>query len=71
MPEVIDVAEVLRNNPNIDPQELHRSMEILEGLKGRGVSGRNYELVPPFSGKRVQVVDTLAEEGNVSHLNRS
>ncbi len=71
MPEVIDVEEVLRNNPTIDPQELRASMEMLDGLKGRGVVGRSYELVPPFSGKRVQVVDTLAEEGNVSHLNRS
>lgn len=70
MPEVVDIEEVLRNNPDIDPQELQTSMEMLEGLKGRGVTGRTYDLVPPFSGKRVQVMDTITEEGNVSHLNR-
>jgi hypothetical protein len=69
--EVVEIEEVLRNNPTIDPQELRNSMEMLEGLKRRGMSGRGYELVPAFSGKRVQVVDTLVEEGNVRNLNRS
>lgn len=70
MPEIIDLEEILRNNPAIDPEELRRSMELQERLRGSGVVGRGYELVPPFSGKQVQVVDSLSEEQDITHLNR-
>ena len=72
MPEKINLAEVLAENPHVDPQQLNESMELLEKLRGCGVQGRGYELVPPFGGRRVQVVDTLTEDNDprTIHLNR-
>jgi hypothetical protein len=71
MPEKIDLAEIIKNNPQVDPRQLRESMELLEELRDRGVSERGYQLVPPFSGKRVQVVDNSSEDPRTVHLNRT
>lgn len=72
MPERIDLAELLKNNPQVDSQKLSESMELLEELRGSGVQGRRYELVPPFGGRRVQVADTRFGDNDprTIHLNR-
>ncbi len=68
MPERIDLAEIVKKNPHIDPKQLRESMELLEELRSRGVSERGYQLVPPFSGRRVQVIDNSAEDPRTVHL---
>ncbi len=71
MPQTVDLEEIIRNNPHVDPRQLRESMELLEELRKRGVSERGYQLVPPFSGKRVQVVDNSSEDPRTVHLNRT
>ena len=70
MPKKINLKKVLQDNPQIDPKKLRESLETQERLKDRGFTKRGYQLVPPFSGRRVQVVDILPDTGDVSHLNR-
>ena len=67
----IDLAEILKKNPNIDPQKLSESMRLLEELRNRGVSGRGYELAPPLGGKRAHVVGGSSEDPRIIHLNRA
>lgn len=70
MPKPLDLAEILKNNPQIDPEQLDQSIELLEELRNHGVSRRAYELVPPFAGKRVRVVDSSSEDPRTIHLHR-
>jgi hypothetical protein len=70
MPKKIELAEIIEKNPQVDPKQLRESMELLEELRSRGVSGRGYQLVPPFSGKRVQTVENPCEDPRTVYLNR-
>jgi hypothetical protein len=70
MPKRIDLTDIIKKNPRVDPKQLRESMELLEELRNRGVSERGYQLVPPFSGKRVHVVDSSSEDPRTVHLNR-
>lgn len=71
MPKKIDLTEIIKKNPHIDPKQFRESMELLEELRKRGVSERGYQLVPPFSGKRIQVVDNSSEDPRTVHLKRN
>jgi hypothetical protein len=70
MPEIIELQDILRIQPSVDPDRLRESMELQEQLKNHGALRRGYELVPPFSGKRVEVMDTLSECRHTSGDNR-
>jgi hypothetical protein len=71
MPKKIELAEIIEKNPQVDSKQLRESMELLEELRSRGVSGRGYQLVPPFSGRRVQTMDSPSEDPRTVHLNRT
>ena len=70
MPKALDLDGILKNNPQVDPEQLDQSIELLEELRNQGVSRRAYELVPPFAGRRVRVVDGLSEDPRTIHLHR-
>jgi hypothetical protein len=79
MPKKIELAEIMEKNPQVDPEQLRESMELLEELRSRGVSERGYQLVPPFSGRRVQTLDNSSrvqtpdngsDDPRTVHLNR-
>jgi len=70
MPTKIELAEIIQKNPQVDPEQLRESMELLEELRSRGVSERGYQLVPPFSGKRVQTADSPSKDPRTVYLNR-
>lgn len=71
MPKRIDLDEIVEKNPHVDPEKLRESMELLEELRNRGVYERGYQLVPPFSGRRIQVIDNSAEDPRTVHLKRN
>jgi len=71
VPKKIELAEIIEKNPQVDAKQLRESMELLEELRSRGVSGRGYQLVPPFSGRRVQTIDNPSEDPRTVHLNRT
>jgi hypothetical protein len=50
-----DVKKILDQNPHIDPQELKKSLEVLEELKKMGVNKAEYDLETPFSRKLTPV----------------
>jgi hypothetical protein len=54
MPEAIDLDAVLEQQPQIDPEELKAARELRERLRNRH---RQYQLVPPFGGRRVRRID--------------
>lgn len=70
MPKKVELSEIIEKNPHVDPKQLHRSMELLEELREQGVTGRGYELVPPYGGVRVRVVDSSSEDPRTIHLTR-
>lgn len=70
MPKKVSLKDILRLHPEIDPKKLRESLETQKRLRDRGFAEKGYELVPPFTGKRVQVLDTLPDIGDISHLNR-
>ena len=62
MPQQPNVAEILRDNPQIDPNRLRESMELLEELNQLGVSSRGYQLNPPFEGRQAETATPCSEE---------
>lgn len=73
MPETVELDDLLENNPHIDREKLQESMELLEALRGYGVRGRGYGLVPTFGGRRVQTVERSSddEDPRTIHLHRT
>ena len=51
MPKPLDLDAVLEQQPQIDPEELKAARERREQLRKRY---RQYQLVPPFGGRRVR-----------------
>jgi hypothetical protein len=54
MPNPIDLDVVLKKQPQLDPEELKVARERRERLRNRP---RQYQLVPPFGGRRVRTID--------------
>lgn len=54
MPKPIDLDAVLKKQPQIDPEELKAIRELRERLR-KNTGPRQYQLVPPFGGRRVRV----------------
>lgn len=72
MPKKIDLADILQKNPQIDPDRLSDSIRLSEELRRHGVSGRRYELAPPFGGRRVQSAESHSDDDpRTVHLNRT
>lgn len=55
MPKRIEISEILKRNPQIVPEDLEKSREMLRKLRESGVRAHKYSLVSPFAGKRVSV----------------
>ena len=54
MPKPIDLDAVLKKQPQIDPEELKAARERRKLLRNKP---RQYQLVPPFGGRRVRRID--------------
>ena len=70
MPEKAELEEIIRNNPQVDAQQLSENGRLAEELQAYGAMGRGYGLVSPFARKRVQVVDSPLEDPRTTHLRR-
>lgn len=53
----LNLDEILRKNPQIDRNELDEAREMLRRLQEQGAHRKDYDLVPPFGGRRVVVQD--------------
>lgn len=57
MSERLSPEEILRKNPQIDREELDEARELLRRLREHGAHRKDYDLVPPFGGRRVTILD--------------
>ena len=68
MPKQADLNEVLARNPHIDPGRLERAGDLLRRLREMGIRRKEYELAPPFGGRRVAVQDGTHLEPRLGQL---
>lgn len=59
MSERLNPDEILRQNPQIDREEVDEARELLRRLREQGAHRKDYDLVPPFGGRRVTVLDDV------------
>lgn len=70
MPQKILLDEIIKNNPQVDPKQLEKGINLGKELSKAGLTRRRYSLVPPFSKKRVRIVDNSYEDSRTIHLHR-
>jgi hypothetical protein len=68
MPKQVDPAEILARNPQVDPDRLERALEALRRLRDRGLRRKEYDLAPPFGGRRASVQDGARLEPRLGQL---
>lgn len=66
----MDLEEILRQNPQINEQELDKAREMLRRLQDQGVHRKEYDLIPPFGGRRVTVLDDVRANSLPSRVRR-
>jgi hypothetical protein len=54
MPKPISKDELIKQNPNVDAEELDKALESIHRVRGHGVGGPGYNLVRPFTRKLVR-----------------
>jgi hypothetical protein len=65
MPQKIDLAEILKNNPHVDPERLNAGLKLAEELR-RSRSGS--KRARPFVRRRVRIVDDLQSDPRLVRL---
>ncbi len=55
MPQKLDLKEILKKNPHINPQKLAEAVKLTEQLRDLGVTKRGYRLASPLTRKRVTI----------------
>jgi hypothetical protein len=70
MKKIPSVKKIIKKNPKVDAKQLAEGMKLFEELRKAGLQRRRYSLVPPFTGKRVQIVDASVDEAHTIHLPR-
>ena len=68
MPETVDLDDVIRQNPDVDGDELERLRELLRQVRERGGRRAGYNLALPFEGRRVHVGNHDKDDPRVVHL---
>ncbi len=51
------IKKLAAKNPKVDVAQLLESLRMTAKMRRLGISGPGYRLVPPYSGRRVQIVD--------------
>lgn len=59
MSKPMTFEEILRDNPQINLDQLDEARETLRQLREYGTQRREYDLVPPLGGKRITVLDDV------------
>jgi hypothetical protein len=49
----IDIDEVARRNPSVDPSKVRAALESLQALKAQGVSPSQLKIILPFTRTRL------------------
>ena len=78
MSDYVTAEDILRQNPQIDRNELEEMRETLRRLRERtwasavrdSLRRKDYDLVPPFGGRRIIVVDDARAEPRPVRMKR-
>ena len=70
MSDYVTAEDILRQNPQIDRNELEEMRETLRRLREQGARRKDYDLVPPFGGRRIIVVDDARAEPRPVRMKR-
>lgn len=70
MSKRLNPDEILRQNPQIDREELDEARELLRRLREQGAHRKDYDLVPPFGGRRVTVLDDVRTDSRPVRMRR-
>ena len=66
----IDIQEVMKNNPQVDTDELRKGQELSRRLREGGLKRAAYGLATPDERRRAIVIDSKGNRNKV-HLRRS
>ncbi|MCE5203508.1 MAG: hypothetical protein ABFC80_06600 [Coriobacteriales bacterium] len=61
IPDSLDLDLILEANPQVDPDQLKKSIELGDQLKQAGIEPVGYRLASPLDSRRVQVADTKGQ----------
>jgi hypothetical protein len=65
MPQKINLAELLKNNPNVDPELLKVGLKLAEELRQHRSSSKRAR---PFVRRRVKIIDDLQSDPRLTQL---
>lgn len=66
MSKGVDLSEILARNPQVDPQRVEKTREMLRRFRALGISQKGFALAPPFSGPRGVVrADRPVDDGRL------
>jgi hypothetical protein len=68
MPELPDVEEIIRTNPNVDPKALEAGRELLRQLREQGIRRSPHKLASPLHRRRALVDDDSAKDPRTVQL---
>jgi hypothetical protein len=68
MPEYIDISDILKANPQICPDSLEESRQMLSKLRASGTRSSGYNLAPLFGGRRVSIQEDSSEDKRTVRL---
>ena len=71
MPEPFDLEKILSRNPHINRDQLEEGRDLLRRLRDGGARRKNYDLAPPFGGRRAAVRDDANTDGRRVRLRHS
>jgi hypothetical protein len=55
MPKTLSIEEIMKKNPQVDPEKLKEGFRMLEKLRNAGVKITRHRLVPPHERKRISL----------------
>ncbi len=68
MTVTFDLDEILAGNPQVSPDELRAARDLLRRLREHGLQRKEYDLTPPFGGRRVQIQEAPESDPRVVRL---
>ncbi len=62
------IKRLAAKNPKVDIAQLLESLRMTTRMRRVGISGPGYRLVPPYSGRRVHIVDDTESDPRTINL---
>lgn len=56
MPKKIDIEDILKQNPQVDPSKLKEGIELSEKLKEMGFTRKGYDLATPEERRKAHAI---------------